>query len=97
MLYGSDAGWVREPQRKGRMMRALLELAIFAFVLGVGFSALDHLDHAGATIVLGVYVCLTAIGALLAVHYGWKKRKSTSTAMPASPQMARPWMLRSRP
>jgi hypothetical protein len=57
------------------MMRALLELAVFAFVLGVGFSALDHLDRPGATIVLGVYVCLTAIGALLAVHYRWGKKK----------------------
>jgi hypothetical protein len=50
---------------EGKMMRALRELAIFAFVLGVGFSALDHLDHMGARIVLGVYVCLTAIGVLV--------------------------------
>jgi hypothetical protein len=57
------------------MLRAVLELALFAFVLGVGFSALDHLDHPGAQIVLGVYVCLTAIGALLAVHYGWGRKK----------------------
>jgi hypothetical protein len=58
------------------MMRAIFELAIFAFVLGGGLSALDHLDHVGAQIVLGVYVCLTAIGALLAVHYKvWQRKK----------------------
>jgi hypothetical protein len=56
-------------------MQQLLGIAIFAFVLGVGFSALDHHDNARARTVLGVYVCLTAIGAVVAAHYVWGKKK----------------------
>jgi hypothetical protein len=74
MINGSGAGWVRNPQWRG-IIRAALELAIFAFVLGLGVNALHHLDHELARIVLSVYVCLTASGAFLAVHYGWGKKR----------------------
>jgi hypothetical protein len=72
MIDGSGAGWVRNPQWR-RIIRASLELAIFAFVLGFGVNALHHLDHELARIVLSVYV--PAIGAFLAVHYGWGKKR----------------------
>jgi hypothetical protein len=64
--------WVGQKEGK---MRELLGVAIFAFLMGIGLGALEHHDDARARIVLGVYVFLTAVGAVAAVYYVWGKKK----------------------
>jgi hypothetical protein len=56
-------------------MHWLGALVIFAFVMGVGLSALDRHDSFGARTVLGVYVFLTAIATVAAVRYVWGRKK----------------------
>jgi hypothetical protein len=54
-----------------KVIRAALELVMFALVLGVGFRAVDHLDDLGARGALGFLTLPTAIGAVAAVEYIW--------------------------